>query len=110
MRADTLKRLGKATWGQGWAFELALALGRHPVTVRRWQAGITHMSTADHRAVLKAAMEHSRQRHNAVQQIVLGVKTRDIPTASRRKLRKRVETPMQRYRKLAQGSGLKRLS
>jgi hypothetical protein len=115
MRADTLKRLGHATWGAGWAFELALALGRHPVTVRRWSAGISEMGLVDHHAVLKVAMHYSKERHAVVKRMVLTIRNpqervRVYKPRLKRDRKKRPESPLSRYRKLAQGLATKKLS
>ena len=66
------------------------------------------MDDIDHQAVLKAAMHFSRERHGVVKQMVMSIR---IP-ARKPRVRKaylkgsrkiKTESPLSRYRKLAQG-------
>lgn len=70
MTPRTLKILARQVWGRGWAFELALALGRNPNTIARWRAGLTSPSRADHARILAACLRHSRERHRIVREMV----------------------------------------
>jgi hypothetical protein len=103
MRPDTLRRLGRYTWGRGWMDELSRATGRHLVTVKRWHAGITRMSAADHYRVLGACLEAAKYRHNQVKLMVANVKNPANPDSYRQKRPRRKKVLINPWRKLAKG-------
>jgi hypothetical protein len=97
-----LKRLGRWTWGSGWAFELALALGKHPVTVARWRAGLTAMSESDQRDILEACVNGAKWRYITVRAMVARAKTQARTKASRKSFARDM-SPERHYKRLAQG-------
>src|SRR5260370_19195179 len=104
MLPSTLKRIAFQVCGKGWAFDLARTLGRHPVTVRRWAAGITVMSKGDHFAILKAMSVASKERRKRVIQMVSNVKSQANPETRRLSFQRKVKDPIPPWKKSVQVS------